>query len=251
MSRRALAALAAAAVAMFSGCGRPSPLSRGLYYYETGRYRAALQAFDEAVREEPDSPEAYTNRGAARVKLNDLRGAIEDFTEALRLRPDDPEVLFNRGNAHALAGDLAAAEADFSRAIELAPRMKLAYFNRGLVRNRLGDREGARRDFARTAELERDPRARALLLERAGIGREGAPEPGGPRSEDPSAAPGPPAAGEAPRSPRDLGRRALDRELAGDRAGALADLEAALAIEHDPEHRAGLEALLRLLGDSR
>jgi hypothetical protein len=49
------------------------------------------------------------------------------------------------------------------------------------------------------------------------------------------------------RDPRALARRALDREVAGDRAGAIADVRAALALETDPAHRASLENFLRLL----
>jgi hypothetical protein len=47
--------------------------------------------------------------------------------------------------------------------------------------------------------------------------------------------------------PHALARRAIDRELQGDRAGAIADVRAALSLETDPAHRASLEQFLRLL----
>ena len=57
----------------------------------------------------------------------------------------------------------------------------------------------------------------------------------------------PAAAPAQARTAQDLASRGLSKELAGDHAGALADLEAALAAETDPERRRGIESLLRLL----
>jgi hypothetical protein len=60
------------------------------------------------------------------------------------------------------------------------------------------------------------------------------------------AAPAPAPAKEA-LDPQSLATRALDKELRGDRAGAIADLRAAIAGETDPERRQNLQNLLRLL----
>jgi hypothetical protein len=49
------------------------------------------------------------------------------------------------------------------------------------------------------------------------------------------------------RDPRALAHRAIERELRGDRAGAIADVRAAIALETDPAHRASLEDFLRRL----
>jgi hypothetical protein len=48
-------------------------------------------------------------------------------------------------------------------------------------------------------------------------------------------------------SAQELASRGLSKELAGDRAGAIVDLQAALARETDAERRKGIENLLRLL----
>lgn len=223
------AALVVALLAV--GCAA-GPFERGLLYYEQGRYRRALAAFDEAVRTRP-SAGAYANRGATRARLGDARGAIEDFTRALALEPDDPEVLFNRGNAHLAAGDPGAAEADFSRALELRPGWLLARFNRGLARWQAGDRAGARADWDRAIAGAEDPAVRA------GMERRIAALSAGPALR-------PPAAGGRLDS-RALAHRAIDRAVAGDRAGAVADLRAALAVEPDPIQRAALEDVLRRL----
>ena len=46
---------------------------------------------------------------------------------------------------------------------------------------------------------------------------------------------------------RVLATRGLSRAIDGDRAGAVADLRAALALERDPLRRARIEALLNAL----
>jgi tetratricopeptide (TPR) repeat protein len=229
---RRAAALAVAVAA--AACAPLPPLERGLQFYQEGRYREAVAAFDEAVQESPGSAAAYTNRGVARIRLGDAGAAIEDFTRALALTPDDPEVLFNRGNAHIITGAFAAAVADLTRAVELRPDFPRALFNRGIARERAGDLAGARRDWARAIELERDPRVRAAMERRAGGLARRAAARSGERLDA-----------------RALADRGLDRELAGDRAGALADLKAALTLETDPQRRAGIENLLRLLDDGR
>ncbi|PYO00959.1 MAG: hypothetical protein DMD91_09385 [Candidatus Rokuibacteriota bacterium] len=223
--RARIAALAG--LALLAAACSPTPFQRGLYNYERGRYPRAVEAFDEAIRTNPTA-DAYANRGAAKARLKDMPGAIADFTRALALRPDDVEVLVNRGNAYVITRDFKAAVVDFTRVIELDKSLVLVWFNRGLARSRLGDMTGAQEDWKQAIALAKDPAAQAALERRAeALARE--------TGVSPPAAP----------DVRALARRAIDRELAGDHAGALIDLRSALALEGDPERRAALEDLLR------
>lgn len=74
--------------------------------------KAALAAFDEAVKSDPSSVEARAGRGDARAamaawrmprgdfsKRADLEAAIADFDEALKLDPNRPETYAGRGFA--------------------------------------------------------------------------------------------------------------------------------------------------------
>src|SRR5947209_4084579 len=159
-------ALVVLAVVLVSGCAKPPALERGLMLYEQGRYRRALAAFDEAVREQP-SAAAYTNRGTTRIRLGDTAGAIADFTSALTLAPDDAEIFFNRGNARLVAGDPRGALADFTRAVGLRPGFALAVFNRGIARLRSSDVPGARADWSEAVALTPDARTREMMERRA------------------------------------------------------------------------------------
>ncbi|MEK7387780.1 MAG: hypothetical protein AABZ83_15170, partial [candidate division NC10 bacterium] len=63
----------------------------------------------------------------------------------------------------------------------------------------------------------------------------------------PAPPPAPPAPPAAASDPQSLATRALDKELRGDREGAIADLRAAVAGEKDPGRRQNFQNLLRLL----
>jgi tetratricopeptide (TPR) repeat protein len=302
--RRSAIALLGLAVLVAPGCRTAvTPFDQGMALYEKGAWAAAVAAFDEAIKIDPLSESAYTNRGAARLHLGDAHGAVEDFTRALELKPSHPDVLFfNRGNAHALAGNTVGAISDFTRAVEIRPDFARAFFNRGLVRARTGDLEGARVDWRQAIAIEPDVRIREAMARqaeqasvppptaveaapRAAPAADGPPEtpaagpsPGlavpataAPPSAEPAIAepasvdqataapvvpPSDPASTPPPKpsepiDARALTNRGINRELAGDHDGALADLRAALAIETDPARRVGIENLLKLLEPKR
>ncbi|HEY7647865.1 MAG TPA: tetratricopeptide repeat protein [Methylomirabilota bacterium] len=290
MKGNAFAVLALAVIAVAPGCRTAAtPLEQGMAYYDKGAWGAAVAAFDEAIQRDPLSESAYANRGAARLHLGDAQGAVEDFTRALEMKPSDPAVLFfNRGNAYALAGNTVGAISDFTRAVEIRPDFARSFFNRGLVRARTGDLQGARVDWRQAIAIEPDVRVREAMTrhaEQASVppaAVEGAPRVA-PAADGPSetsaagpspesaipataapsaadqatAAPAAPPAGPASTAPPEpidakaLANRGINRELAGDHDGALADLRSALQIETDPSRRVGIENLLKLLEPKR
>ena len=50
-----------------------------------GNYLGAVFDFTKASMLNPDLPQPYTSRAAAKIELHDYDGAIEDCTEAIRL----------------------------------------------------------------------------------------------------------------------------------------------------------------------
>jgi len=105
---------------------------------------------------EPDSTEAWNNRGAVRYARGDVGGALADFDRALELRPDYPEALNNRGIVRQRLGAPSGALADFDRAVELRPRYAEALNNRAVTRLALGDLTGAVADFDRGIGIRPD-----------------------------------------------------------------------------------------------
>ncbi|MBI2202711.1 MAG: tetratricopeptide repeat protein [Candidatus Rokubacteria bacterium] len=260
--KRKLAAFALVTlVSAFTACAssRMTSLEQGLALYRDGRYQQAMLAFDNAVLENPNSVAAYNNRGAARLHVGHHVGALADYTKAIELAPNDPELYFNRANVYLALGNHDFAIQDLNRAIALAPHYAKAYFNRGTARLRAGDGVGADTDWRYAIAIEPDPFAQAAMVRSAGI----APADVRTRtavsqipgtvttavvlpSDTPSALPGFPA---TPMTSdvldaRALALRGMARHLDGDRAGAITDLRAALAIESDVTRRAQLTQFL-------
>lgn len=60
----------------------------GLFYAKKGKHKAAAQRFEEAVKWDPTSAEAWLNLGDAREKLKDAAGAKEAWAKYLEISPD-------------------------------------------------------------------------------------------------------------------------------------------------------------------
>lgn len=82
---------------------------------------AALEAWDTAVRLDPDQQEVRLARARARQAVGDLRGALDDLDELL-LRRRDPSALMRRGSLRGMVGDFAGARGDFDEAVAAAGR---------------------------------------------------------------------------------------------------------------------------------
>ena len=120
--------------------------------------------YDEAIQLNPDSADAYFNRGKA--KRQDP-SAIADYDAAIRLNPDFAEAYFYRGclksyfrpKASTLVDRhkaLRSAIADFDEAIRLDlsfPKRLHAYYRRGLAKYDLDRYEDAIVDFDEALRL--------------------------------------------------------------------------------------------------
>ena len=137
-----------------------------------------LTEYDAAIRLNPDSADAYFNRGKA--KMQDP-SAITDYDEAIRRNPDFAEAYFYRGCLKDYLAPLEsefaarhkarrAAIADFDEAIrlnlDLDFRERLhAYYRRGLVKYNLDRYEDAIVDFDAALRLIKQGDPECLLAE--------------------------------------------------------------------------------------
>ncbi len=141
-----------------SGCARKSAdelLSRGIERSRAMNHSGAISDFTEVIRLQPDSAEAYAQRGLARSLFTpDFAGAMNDFDAAIRLNPVKPEYRYGRGHVRSKQGDQAGAIADFSEA--LRPEQKRpgneviranAFMSRAELNLQQGNRSGAIADF--------------------------------------------------------------------------------------------------------
>lgn len=78
-----------------------------------------LESANKVIELNPNSADAYKNRGYAKFDLGDYIGAIQDNNKAIELDPSDALAYYNRGNAKLLLGYRKDGCLDLSKAGEL------------------------------------------------------------------------------------------------------------------------------------
>jgi tetratricopeptide (TPR) repeat protein len=101
---------------------------RGLACTSKEDHPGAVDAYSEAINNEPNHLFAFNKRGWAHLKIGNHDHAIEDFGKVLQCKPDDPQAKQNLANAygeraiaHDKKGDYAHAIADFEKVLTFKP----------------------------------------------------------------------------------------------------------------------------------
>jgi protein O-mannosyl-transferase len=97
-----------------------------LTYRQTRVWKDDISLWTQALKVNPESYLALSNRGAAWFRRGNLGMAEADFRAALALNPDYPDVQFNFGLVLARTGKSDEAMSHFRRALELQPAMEEA-----------------------------------------------------------------------------------------------------------------------------
>lgn len=71
-------------------------------------------------------------KAGQKIEVGDYPGAIKDLTEAIRLNPNDPEAYLARGAAYMLSGNTQKAIEDCNQSIRLNPNYADAYTVRAM-----------------------------------------------------------------------------------------------------------------------
>jgi tetratricopeptide (TPR) repeat protein len=128
--------------------------SRGVAAGIRGDYEYAIDAYGDAIRQDPKYPISYNNRGVAYFKTGDNDRAIADYTESIKRDPKIASIYANRGRAWRAKGDHARALADYGKAISLDGRYADAYNNRGLTWAAKGDHTRAIADYTKAIRID-------------------------------------------------------------------------------------------------
>lgn len=124
---------------------------------------------------EPTNAMAYSNRGSAYSRLQDIENALANYDLAIKHNPEYPTAYANRAFAYYKVGRYEEGVADCNRAVALKPNQAYGYSNRGLCRAALGDK-GARADFQKALEIK--PKASATVIREALTGLHALDHPG-------------------------------------------------------------------------
>jgi len=170
----AVGTVAGAVAAALAGEGKSSSsLKAGKLWYGRRRYDKALEAFELAIRADPDNADAHRHAGAAHLALGRNEEALAPLGEAIRLDPARAGARIDMGYALcALGRDEEALEAA-EGAVRAEPASPDAHLAQGAVLRSLGRAEETLRCCDRAIALDpgradaRNNRGRALMdLER-------------------------------------------------------------------------------------
>jgi len=105
----------------------------GMCHSELGRPLGALEAFNNAIRVNPDYAEAFYQRGLTKMKLKHAKG-IHDFNRALAINPMLFQAFLSRAAYYGMKGRYSKGIMSCNEAIKLQPRSVRAYLYRGALK---------------------------------------------------------------------------------------------------------------------
>jgi tetratricopeptide (TPR) repeat protein len=147
-------------------------------------YSTAVNAYDIALKYDPDISYALLNRGTLRYEMDEFvysdskytnsitisrnsfstkhdksmkppnhQEVLNDFDKVIRLNPDFPFVYYNRANVKLSLKKYQRAIDDYSMAIKLQPDLAEAYYNRALTLLYINENKLACKDLSKAGEL--------------------------------------------------------------------------------------------------
>ena len=94
----------------------------GNNYFDSGQYMAAVQAYDRALKLQPDDPDVLTDQGVMFRRLGWYDRAIKNFKQANKLDPKHQQSLYNLGVVYFYdLKDFKNAKEAWTRYLALAP----------------------------------------------------------------------------------------------------------------------------------
>lgn len=106
-------------------------LERGHTHYQNGELNEALDAYQLALKQEPDSPEILNAIGAINAQLGHLDTALDYIDKALKQNPQDTRILNSKANILARQNNFDEAISTYNQAIKIDPSYAVAFSGLG------------------------------------------------------------------------------------------------------------------------
>ncbi len=110
--------------------------TRAICYSNLEKYNKAMADFNKAIEIDPEYANAYNNRAFyVKEKTGDYSGAIEDYTKFLELNEENNNAFAysNRGHAKYKVNQIDEALIDIEKSISLDSTNSFVYKNRALI----------------------------------------------------------------------------------------------------------------------
>jgi tetratricopeptide (TPR) repeat protein len=112
---------------------------KGYKALQSGELDSAITAFNQAIKLDPNSADAYILRGDVYAQKRDWDRTLADYSQGIKLKPNNAEAYFHCGVAYRNKGDWARALADYEQTVKLNPNAADAHLGRGVVYYQKGD----------------------------------------------------------------------------------------------------------------
>ncbi len=107
--------------------------SFGLTYYESGKYKDAIDAYKQAIKVDPDYTYAHLNLGVAYLKSHMQKNAVQALKRLISIDPGDAMVHYNIGIAYCESDKYKDAIDAYKQAIMINPDFVDAHYNLGVA----------------------------------------------------------------------------------------------------------------------
>lgn len=121
--------------------------------YQNKDVAGALADYSRAIQVNPNSEEAFYERGRIYNEQKKYLEAIHDFTKVVTINPKHHRAYYLRGYTQFLTGKYRDAVSDFNFSIELYENSALAFWYRAEAKVKLGDIAGACEDWDKAYRL--------------------------------------------------------------------------------------------------
>lgn len=88
----------------------------GVCYFQMGKHKDALNAFQKSLDLQPNQADAHTNMASSCLMLKDVPTAIRHLEQASNFNPLDGEIQYNLGMVYEATGNLDGAKTRLERA---------------------------------------------------------------------------------------------------------------------------------------
>lgn len=95
-------------------------LADGEALLKQGKYAAAMEKFNEVIKDHPNYAKGYVRRGECYSGMGKMEAAMQDFNKAITLDPKEAESYYGRGQAYEKQGKKQEAVADYRKFLEVS-----------------------------------------------------------------------------------------------------------------------------------